>query len=206
MRDSLEQLLQESIAQARAKKGSAGPKLRVAHANTLVPLSSNAETNWELVGQVQLVHKGQDVETLVGLFDEYKHRQMVNTRRLKASVRADDSPQPRIEYVTGDTWLYPESAYLRAQSSTTKLSICEDLALDMGLSAFAVMLDCFLVGGGIQRACLAQGTTFSGTTPRTFLCLPAGMDVLEGLDRGSKQRIWRAVRAELKMDEDAPAS
>lgn len=197
--DDLEDLLNEALLQA-------GQKTRKRFSPTYTerdPGSRVAWTDpamWLLQGQVQLVHRESNVETLVGLFDEFTHQARKDARKLIASQRLGEAV-PKIEYVTGDAWVGIQLETKR-KTPDTKLQIVEDLILDMGVSAPAVILEISLVGGGVSRAILTQTTRFEGFTPRTILTLPAGMDVLEGLTRGSKERIWQEVKKVLGMADD----
>lgn len=186
----LETLLSEAREQA---KRNAAPAVR--------NLAFTNPDAWAFRGQVQLVHRestdGASIETLVGLFDQHIHpsgaRRLV-AARLRVDVKAT------IEYVTGDHWV-GKAMEAKRRPPENRVKIVEDLVLDSGLSAYTVPVTCTLVGGGVARVLLEAPTIFESHTPRTILALPAQMDVLEGLDRGSKERVWREVKKVLGEDD-----
>lgn len=192
--DELEELLSEALLQAgqttRRPTRPLSPS-RLAFADPLQWISS---------GQVALVHREGSVETLVGLFDEFHHLSSRSARKLVATQLG--TMKPRIEYVTGDHWIGKALEQKRKQPDS-KVQIVEDLLLDMGVSAPAVVCECVIVGGGVARVTLTETTRFEAFTPRTILFLPAGMDVLEGLSRGTKERVWTEVKRILGIGEDA---
>jgi len=193
-RDDLEDLL--STAQLEA--GQRTKRNRAAAGSMYVPQNQRARftdpASWSLVGQTQLVHAEGSVHTLIGLFDEYRHIDRADARKLVAADRINPTMNPKVEYVTGDSWLGRTQLEARRKTPDRKIQLVEDLILDMGVSAPAVVLEISLVGGGVSRAVLTQTTRFESFTPRTILSLPAGLDILEGLTRGTKERIWQEVQ------------
>lgn len=195
--DDLEALLTQAQAEAARNKR---PNQTVASRASRLAFTDPA--NWLPTGQVQLVHRGQSfdgsatVETLVGLFDEFKHATSRSARKLIASQRLGEV-KPRLEYVTGTEWLPATTLEAKRQKPDTRLQVCEDLVLDMGVSSPAVLLEVQMVGGGIARAVLSQETRFESFTPRTVVILPAGLDVLEALTRPTKERLWAEVQTVL---------
>lgn len=155
--------------------------------------------NWALRRQVRLVHVDATVHTLIGLFDELVHTYVPKCRRLVAASAVNEALPQASEEVQGAHWLPSQLWEFKRQPSERKLQLPLDLTLDMGqhLSAQAVLCEAFLVGGGLQRLCLLEDTTFEGTTPRTILQLPTGLDVLEGVLGGCKVIIWRHINEEL---------
>jgi hypothetical protein len=193
--DDLEDLLSEALLQAgqATRRAAARPQ----------PASRLAFTDplqWVASGQVALVHREGTVDTLVGLFDEFYHAVQKSARKLVATQLS--AMKPRIEYVTGDHWI-GKALEAKRRTPDSRVQIVEDLVLDMGVSAPAVVCECSIVGGGVARVTLAEATRFEAFTPRTILLLPAGMDVLEGLSRGTKERIWTEVKRILGVSEDA---
>ena len=154
--------------------------------------------NWALVRQVRLVHVDGPVRTLIGLFDELVHTYVPKCRRLVATASVQALPQA-MEEVQGAHWLPSQLWEFKRQPSERKLQLPLDLTLDMGqhLTAEAVLCEASLVGGGLQRLCLLEDTTFEGVAPRTILQLPAGLDVLEGVLGGCKVIVWRHINEAL---------
>lgn len=215
-KDELENLLSEALVQHSRTRS----EKRAGAGSMYVPQHQRARwtdpANWVLTGQVQLVHResirdgvvqnpslvvAQPVITLVGLFDEFNHTSGNGARKLIATQRLDVKP-PRIEYVTGDSWLGATILETKRKTPDRKVQVVEDIILDMGVSAPAVVLEIALVGGGISRASLTEATRFEGFTPRTVLLLPQGMDILEGLTRGTKERLWAETKRVLGIEDD----
>lgn len=154
--------------------------------------------NWILKSQVRLSHRGGNLFTLIGLFDELVHKSVPRCRRLVAASRVNEALPQAAEEVTGDHWLPSQVFTFKQQPAERKLRIISDLTLDMGqhLTAATVSCEASLVGGGLQRLCLLEDTVFEGSTPRTILQLPAGLDILEGLLGGCKVLVWRQIKEE----------
>lgn len=192
--EDLEALLKLSLAEA-TKRRAAGTRPSVAPASTeRHRLAFTDPKNWSLTSHVQLVHRADKIETLLGVFAEYHHIHSKGTRKLVA-VQLTGEMKPRIEYVTGEHWLAGRLESKAAPALNT-VEIVEDLYLDMGVSAPAVMVKVSLLSGGVSRVCLAATTTFQGYAPRTFLTVAEGVDVLECLSRSSKERIWDEIKKE----------
>ena len=155
--------------------------------------------NWLMRSQVRLIHADGSVKTLIGLFDELVHISVPGCRRLVAASAVNEALPQANEEVTGEHWLPSSTFTFKRQPSERLLSICSDLVLDMGqhLNAAAVVCTASLVGGGLQKLILAEDTVFEGSTPRTILLLPKGLDVLEGLLGGCKVLLWRQINEEL---------
>jgi len=155
--------------------------------------------NWLLVGQVRLVHVEGSVYTLIGLFNEQIHKTVPKCRWLTAAATIDSALPQKSEEVRGKHWLPDEVLGFKQRQAERKLILVVDLILDMGqhLRAGAVVCEAHLLGGGLQRLTLWEDTVFEGTTPRTILRLPAGLDVLEGLLGGCKVLVWRSINEEL---------
>ena len=155
--------------------------------------------NWTLRMQVQLVHAEGNVRTLVGLFDEFIHNTVPRCRRLVAASTTNPDLPRSSEEVTGDHWLPRDTLFFKQKPPERTLELVADLDLEMGqhLCAQAALLKASLVGGGIQRLILQEDTVFEGTTPRTILSLPVGLDILEGLSSLCKAAVWRAMSEQL---------
>jgi len=192
----LENLLKEARAQAIRPPAERARALAEAHRTRFTD-----PANWRATQQVQLVHREGNVETLVGIFDEFLHLYARGARRLVAA-RLSPTMKPRIEYVQGDHWI---GRHLEQKRRTPDrvVEACEDLVLDCGPVALAALVKLSLVGGGIARVYLSAPTVFESNTPRTLLALPAEMDVLEGLTRDTKERLWRTVQLTLKVEDEA---
>lgn len=147
--------------------------------------------NWALRSQVRLYHVEGTVHTLVGLFDELVHSYVPACRRLVAASEVRSIPQ-KAETVTGEHWLPGDRLAFKRQPSASTQPLRCDLTLAMGQELLAVDVACVahLQGGGLQRLCLAEDTIFEGSTPRTILSLPAGLDVLEGMTNACKVDVW----------------
>lgn len=199
--DDLEALLKASVAEAakrrsdRARGAVAGP------VSAGYRLAFTNPANWIPTGFVQLVHKdpASAVQTLVGLFEEFTHATSRGTRKLIATKLS--GMNVRIEYVTQSHWISEETFEVKRKVPENKVRIIEDLTLDMDAFAPTVEVECTLVGGGISRVQLVKTTVFDSNIPKTFVELPAGMDVLEALTRDTKERIWREVKLTLRIDD-----
>ena len=159
--------------------------------------SFRAPENWALHGQAQLIHVEDNVRTLIGLYDDLRHVKVPRCRKLvRCTERREDLPL-LLEEVTGSQWLPSEAWTLRHRPTTRSVEFLTDLELDMGQSLVVecVLVVAHLVGGGLQRLCLKEDTMFSGTTPRTMLSLPAGLDILEGLSNQCKINLWKEINA-----------
>jgi hypothetical protein len=104
--------------------------------------------------------------------------------------------KPTIEYVTGDHWI-GSSIETKRTPAESHVEIVEDIFLDLGVSAPAVMLRAHIVSGGISRLCLVEDTVFQGKAPKTFLTVPSGIDIFESLSRGSKESVWVQVQEQM---------
>ena len=157
--------------------------------------SFRAPENWLLSAQVQLVHVEGAVHTLIGLYDELLHCSVPRCRRLVAASERKEQLVHRVEEVRGDHWLPSHAWTMRHEPTERKLEVLLNLELDLGqsLTAEAVACEAWLVGGGLQRLCLLADTTFEGSTPRTILCLPQGLDILEGMSKESKVEAWETL-------------
>lgn len=185
--DELESLLANAQAEARRVKKE-NPQAYLGRAKF------TDAANWNLKGQVRLIHRSpSNEETLIGLFDEYIHCQTPSARKLLAT-RVGGTANPRTEYVTQDHWLGESRLELGRKEPDQTISLCEDLVLEMGVSAPAVLVECRLSGGGIQCVRLQRGTLFEGGTPRQVVDLPAGMDIFEALTKESRKRLWSEIQ------------
>lgn len=189
----LEALLKDARKQAESKRQKPGQGTPQA-----ARLAWTDPVNWPLTGHVQLVHKERrmegEVQTLLGLFEERIHAS--GARRLVA-CQLDSTMKPRIEYVTGDIWITHGSLEAKRRAPDQIIEVCEDLILACGPAAPAVVVSCRIVSGGVASILLSRDTLFESFTPRTFMQLPAGMDVLEGLSRDTKERVWTEVKTQL---------
>ncbi len=160
--------------------------------------SFRAPENWVFKAQVQLVHAGSNIRTLIGLFDEFHHISVPKCRRLVATEEKRAEAPFKIEEVYQDHWLPADTWKHLLQPTEHKVEVILNLELSMGqsLTCEAVLCEAWLVGGGLQRLCLKEDTVFEGSTPRTILCLPAGLDVLEGMSRESKMEAWEVLNGQ----------
>lgn len=157
--------------------------------------------NWYLRSQTRLIHVEGNVRTLLGLFDELVHSYVPGCRRLVAASTLQESLPQKSEEVYGSHWVPDQRLEFKMKPSERTLEIVTDLTLDMGqhLVARAVICKVYLVGGGLQRLCLTVDTIFEGSTPRTILQLPEGIDVLEGMLGACKMQVWKQIlKEELK--------
>ena len=155
--------------------------------------------NWYHVGQVQLVHRGV-VDTLLGLFDELRHVSAADARRLLAT--AEVRGEIKIEYVTHSHWL---GEGFRAQKVPAERTIMLALPIELDLgqvlmASLPCLLTAHLSHGGMAYLTLDEATAFHGHTPREILSLPKGMNVLEGLTHGCREKVWAAVQIEVGGD------
>lgn len=155
--------------------------------------------NWILKRQVRLLHVEGNVRTLIGLFDELVHTYVPKCRRLVAAATVQETIPQALEEVQGSHWLPSQLWEFKRQPAERKLQLPLNLVLDMGqhLTAQAVLCEASLIAGGLQRLCLLEDTMFEGTTPRTILQLPAGLDILEGVLGGCKVLIWKEINEEV---------
>lgn len=155
--------------------------------------------NWYRIGQVQLVHKGPQIDTLIGLFDDLKHISVPNVRRLVATT--EPLGEHKIEYVTADHWIGGSLSKTKPEAPVREIALSIPINLDMGQTLVAA-LPCFVTGhlshGGLMYLTLDAETTFHGKTPREVLALPKGMNILEGLTPACRQEVWAAVNIELE--------
>lgn len=197
MEDDLEALLKASVSEAKKRREDrARPGAVASPVSERYRMAFTDPKSWDLTSYVQLVHRDGNIETLIGLFAQYNHLYSKSTRKLVA-VQFEAGMSPRIEYVTGDHWLGSRLSEKRAIGPAESVEIIEDLFLDMGVSAPAVVVKAFIVSGGVSRLCLASTTTFQGYAPRTFLTVSEGTDVLECLTKRSKERIWEEIQKAL---------
>lgn len=190
--DPLEDLLSQALIQDSNQK-------RTRHAATkdhYRACFTRAE-NWVLRSQVRLFHVEGTVHTLVGLFDELVHSYVPACRRLIATSSVSETLPQRAEEVRGDHWLPHERMFLKRQPAQQTKELRCDLTLSMGQDLLALDVPCVahLQGGGLQRLCIAEDVIFEGSTPRTILALPAGLDVLEGMTNACKVDVWAKLNA-----------
>lgn len=192
--EDLEALLKASVAEAAKRRSDRAKPVVASAVSERYRMAFTDPKNWTITGQVQLVHRDKNIETLLGLFDEHIHLHSKGTRKLVATQSATDVT-PRIEYVTGAHWLADR---LERKTSTPEntVEIVEDLLLDMGVSAPAVIVKVHILSGGISRVCLMATTTFQGIAPRTFLTVAQGVDILEALTKQTKASIWSQIQEE----------
>lgn len=193
----LEELLRQAVSERRSAPKSPDGRARALAARARSHFTD--PDNWSLRQQVQLVHREGNIETLVGIFDDFRHAWVAGARRLIAA-QLNPNMKPAIEYVYGDHWI-GQALEAKRRTPDQVLELCEDLVLDCGPVAHAAVVSVSLAGGGVSRVCLCGETVFDFHTPRTILLLPRGMDVLEGLTRGTKERIWMEVQRQLKLEE-----
>lgn len=200
--DPLEGLLTEALASAplAAKKRKGGMEA-TRHERAFF---TNPE-NWNLNAQVQLVHTHENVETLIGLFDEFLHTLAPDARRLVACTTRRLDKAVRVERVTGTHWLGDELSELKRQPTVLSVPLIVPIDLSMGqlLHAAPVLATAHLSHGGMTRLTLDEATIFEGRTPREILSLPKGIDVLEGLSGECKRNVWAAVNIEMQNGEEA---
>ena len=153
--------------------------------------------NWYRVRQVQLVHKGSFVDTLIGLFDELRHVSAEDVRRLVATN--DSLGEYKVEYVTHMHWLN-ENFKAKSEKATRTVPLALPLDLNMG-QVLTASLPCFttahLSHGGISFLTLDNDAIFHGKTPREILSLPKGLNILEGLTHECRMKVWAAVKIEV---------
>lgn len=188
--NDLEALLKASIAEAKLRKAQGVSPQAPRGLDFTNPAS------WRATGQVQLVHREPEgnIETLVGLFEEFIHTRVPSTRRLVAAVEPATGVRPRIEYVTGDHWIGRELAQQKRLRTEETISITEDLVLSCGVACPGVRVSCVLAAGGLSRVILEADTVFEGKTPRIFLEVHRGVDTLDALSEDTKISIWRQVK------------
>ena len=160
--------------------------------------SFRAPENWAVLQQVEIVHVQGNVRTLIGLYDDLRHVRVPRCRKLVRCEERIVGLPFAIEEVTGPHWLPAEAWTLRQQPTSSTRELVGNLQLEMGqiLEASYVMATAHLVGGGLQRFCLQEDTTFVGVMPRTVLHLPAGLDILEGLTTACKANIWKELNGQ----------
>jgi len=196
--DDLENLLSTALAEATPPKrrGKHTPGLGRGNEREVF----TKPENWYRVGQVQLVHRGSHIDTLLGLFDELRHVSALDVRRLVATHEA--LPEHKIEYVTADHWL-GEDFKTKPEAPEREIALSLPIILEMG-QTLAAALPCFVTAhlshGGISYLTLDAATTFHGRTPREILSLPKGINILEGLTHECRVRVWGAVQIELQGD------
>lgn len=194
----LEALLKASVAEAakrrsdRTRPGAVASPVSERHR-----LAFTDPKNWNLTGQVQLVHRDGNVESLLGLFDELIHVSSPHTRKLVATQLAPGM-NPRIEYVTGNNWLADDTLEKKRRIPDHTIRLLEDLSLEMGAFASTAEIDCTLVGGGVSRIVLVHKTVFEGHTPKLYVEVPAGVDLIETLTRDTKERIWDELQRRME--------
>jgi hypothetical protein len=194
--DPLQDLLTEALSQVK------GTKRKVTKSGTPYGRSFSKPEDWTFHGQVHLVHKGENVETLIGLFDEFLHSVERGARLLKAATESRDCPRT-IEHVNGDHWIPSDRMQVKRETPTMQIELIAPLDLSMGqiLHASPVICTAHLSHGGLSLLTLDEVTIFEGNTPREILSLPKGMDVLEGLTEDCKRKVWAAVLIEQSTKE-----
>lgn len=194
--DSLENLLSQALVEQTPPKrrGKFTPGVGRSHEREVF----TKPENWYRTGQVQLVHRGSNIDTLLGLFDEFRHVSAQDVRRL---VATHDSPAEfKTEYVTALHWLGEGFHQTKPEAPEREIALSLPIILDMG-QTLAAALPCFVTAhlshGGMSYLTLDDATVFHGRTPREMLSLPKGMNILEGLTHECRQRVWAAVQIEV---------
>lgn len=154
--------------------------------------------NWEPWCNVTLVYRptgitdSPNVETILGFFISYKHREVKGARKLVRSP-ADPLLGHEIEYVS-DKWYLDWHHPVRQSALSTELHfpVSLQIVLDDGLRSEGehVVHVGATRGVGIRRAVLDSPVRLHDGN--VVLYLPAGLDILDGLDHASKLRLKEA--------------
>lgn len=150
--------------------------------------------NWERTRVIALIH--EETETFLGQFAEFVHKLTPGCRRL---VRVTEpTAVGEFEHVSGAHWLNPAPMISRAADTAEVAEEQREAIVDLHLPELdnvfspTVEVSVHLLWGGIHRVELVNDTYFYSKDRRVHLCLPAGLDVLEGmsLDCKLKLREW----------------
>lgn len=148
--------------------------------------------NWQPWSNVTLVHQtAGGVDTILGFFTSFKHRTVLGARKLIRGP-ADPLLGHETEFVT-DPWYVTEArGYHSEPSSELHFPVSLRLVLDDGLASEGehTLHVGATRGVGIRRAVLDTAVRLSAGG--TILYLPAGLDILDGLDHGCKVRLKEA--------------
>lgn len=130
--------------------------------------------NWIRGHGVALIHRAS--ETLLGNFTEYRHKTVLDARRL---VREDNPPPVQmVEYIDLDLNCSNGLAPQPKRAWQTVLSLTTSLTL-LNATAPSVALQAHFGAGDLLRLELAEATIFQAADG--LLRLPAGVDVLPEL-------------------------
>lgn len=189
-------LARQTSQKPRRKAGDLIDSKELTEAERRVKLSFLAPENWERTRVVALIHVREDgIETLLGAFEEYKHKLSRGVcRKLKRVETPVDVDKLAFEHVRGEHWLKPPEVR-RAKPGGALAEEEREAIIDLHLPeldhVFApdVMVTVHLRWGGIARVELMDETRFFDKDRRAHLILPAGLDVLEVMAPESKLRL-----------------
>lgn len=149
--------------------------------------------NWYMSRHVTLIH--EDSNTLLGNFEEYRHKGQKDCRKL---IRCEKpSAVEQIEYVKGANWhdqpLTPGADETAPEVEEREIIV--DLHMPELDNVFSpqVMVTARLEYGGIARLELCEETRFFSKDKKVQLILPYGLDVLEGLSLDCKLEVRKAL-------------
>lgn len=160
--------------------------------------------NWRPERAVALVHKREEVLTFLGNFREYFYDHLPGARQLRR-ILADDACVPdAVQIVEGEWWLKPQGEELaRPQRWVTEHPLNLGITLkECDLHCADVPVIVHLYHQGIARVVLAEEVRFTCPTRNTFLILPKGLDVLEGMSLESKLDLRRQLDGEEEGEEE----
>lgn len=193
--DSLEDLYNDAqlAAAARNKRQPKGidPALKNAldaESKRLRELYTNPE-NWEQTHPIALIDKAS--KAFVGVFIEWKHRTVANTRKL---VRTHDMTTfTGVEEVEGYLGAEMEMR-IRYRNWDAEHHITSDIVLDdLMLGSPAVQLRVLTHLGATVKVELLLDTPLASMSGNTLLQLPAGTDIFHQLSTDTKIAIRKAL-------------
>jgi len=156
--------------------------------------------NWTLRRHVTLIHKGNAGDTMLGNFAEFVHKTALDCRRL---VRVEAPAQvDAIETVEGENWL-AQSLQRPEAEPEDPIEVCMDVTLPEcgGAQAPAVILTIHHEQGQILRAELFDEVRFASRDRRTFLEMPAGVDILPALSFDCRVQLKQELTRALERSE-----
>lgn len=177
--DSLESLLEESLAQKRVRSTHPARDPRAT-----APSTYSDPLNWLSDGHVALVHR--ETLDLLGHFEAFHHRTVAGCRKLVRVSEVVPAPA-QVEFISVPQEPVVNLGTWRKVEITTQVSLPE-IGVTMPLARLLVWIS----EGHLSRVDLQRTSVFRG--PGQFLRLPAGLNILPLMNESERKTLLEKVQ------------
>lgn len=198
--DSLDQLLQESMARERRRKFKSLPSVKndrqVIVEKAFKDIYANPN-NWNTSRVVAVIHEAEGGQrTLLGAFVEYTHKRTSARKLVRA---AGPAPVSGEEIVHGDFWFGAKEPVQIDDSEPTiyaERTVRINVSFEsIGVEGKAVECSAHLENGWIRRCLLNKQTQFVCVESKTIIWLPPNTDILPEMSHDNKVALRDLLRA-----------